>query len=107
MSETTSVTFEDGYSRLQKIADQVNSEEVRVHEMCDLYAEAKGLDKALTGYLDEQKGRVEKIEKGEGIQAFRIEAPSDDGAESAGDDSVAVNGKGSSPPATGSDDIPF
>ena len=71
----TQVTFEDGYRRLQGIAERLNSDEVPVHEMCDLFAEGTGLHQALTGYLGEQKARVEAIERGEGVQPFRIVAP--------------------------------
>lgn len=75
MTEPTALTFEEGYIRLQTIAKRVTSEDVPVAEMCDLFAEGKGLQKSLTEYLDEQKGRVEAIERGEGIQAFRVVAP--------------------------------
>lgn len=75
MTEPTALTFETGYTRLQAISQRVTSEDVPVSEMCDLFAEGKGLQNALTEYLDEQKGRVEAIERGEGIQAFRIVAP--------------------------------
>jgi exodeoxyribonuclease VII small subunit len=79
MTQSTTLTFEAGYTRLQSIAQRVTSEEVPVAEMCDLFAEGKGLQKALTEYLSEQKGRVEAIERGEGIQAFRIVTPSSGG----------------------------
>lgn len=75
MTEPTALTFEEGYTRLQTISQRVTAEEVPVAEMCELFAEGKGLQKSLTEYLDEQKGRVEAIERGEGIQAFRIVAP--------------------------------
>jgi exodeoxyribonuclease VII small subunit len=70
------LTFEAGYARLQAISQRVTSEDVPVAEMCDLFAEGKGLEKALTEYLEEQKRRVEAIERGEGVQPFRIVAPS-------------------------------
>lgn len=73
----SSITFEAGYRRLQEISERVNSDEVPVHEMCDLFAEGKGLATALTTYLDEQKARVEAIERGDEIQAFRVVAPGD------------------------------
>lgn len=76
MSKTTSITFETGYRRLQEISERVNSDEVPVHEMCDLFAEGKGLATALTSYLDEQKARVEAIERGDEIHAFKVVAPS-------------------------------
>ena len=93
MSKTTSVTFETGYRRLQEISERVNSDEVPVHEMCDLFAEGKGLAGALTSYLDEQKARVEAIERGDEIHAFKVVAPSGEAEESA-------------PPAA-QDEIPF
>jgi exodeoxyribonuclease VII small subunit len=86
MSNVKTVTFEDGYERLQTIAERVNSEEVPVDELCDLFAEGKGLEKALSDYLAEQKARVEQIERGEGVQAFKVEAP--ENAENQADESV-------------------
>jgi len=80
MSQASHVTFEKGYRRLQEISERVNSEEVPVHEMCDLFAEGKGLALALGGYLEEQKARVEAIERGEGIKAFKIVPPGEDAA---------------------------
>jgi exodeoxyribonuclease VII small subunit len=99
MSES-SITFETGYRRLQEISERVNSDEVPVHEMCDLFAEGKGLATALTGYLDEQKARVEAIERGDEIQAFRVVAPSGD-AQSAGVEDAQ------SSVSAGQDEIPF
>lgn len=75
MSSSANVTFEDGYRRLQEIADRLGGDEVPVHEMCDLFAEGKGLEQALGGYLAEQKARIEEIERGAGVQAFRVVAP--------------------------------
>lgn len=75
MTEPTSLRFEEAYDRLHEIQTRVTSEEVPVAEMCDLFAEGKGLQQACMTYLDEQKSRVEAIERGEGIQAFRIVAP--------------------------------
>ena len=75
MSQSTDVTFESGYRRLQEIADRLGSDEVPVHEMCDLFAEGKGLEHALADYLSQQKARVEAIERGEGMRAFRVVPP--------------------------------
>ena len=75
MSQSTDVTFEAGYRRLQEIADRLGSDEVPVHEMCDLFAEGKGLEQALGTYLSQQKERVEAIERGEGMRAFRVVPP--------------------------------
>ena len=74
-AEANAITFESGYRRLQEIAERLNGDEVPVHEMCDLFAEGKGLEQALTAYLDEQKERVEAIERGQGIRTFRVVAP--------------------------------
>jgi exodeoxyribonuclease VII small subunit len=75
MSQSTDITFEAGYRRLQEIADRLGSDEVPVHEMCDLFAEGKGLERALGTYLSQQKERVEAIERGEGMRAFRVVPP--------------------------------
>jgi exodeoxyribonuclease VII small subunit len=99
MSES-SITFETGYRRLQEISERVNSDEVPVHEMCDLFAEGKGLATALTSYLDEQKARVEAIERGDEIQAFRVVAPS-------GDSQAAGVEDAQSSVSAGQDEIPF
>jgi exodeoxyribonuclease VII small subunit len=80
MTEPTPITFEKGYRRLQEIADEVNRTEVPVDRMGDLFAEGKGLEKALTDHLDAQKARIEQIERGEEIQAFRITSETDDDA---------------------------
>ena len=75
MSRSTDITFEGGYRRLQDIAERLGSDEVPVHEMCDLFAEGKGLEQALGDYLSQQKERVEAIERGEGMRAFRVVPP--------------------------------
>ena len=75
MSEDNDLTFEEGFDRLQTIAKRVTSEDVPVAEMCDLFAEGKGLQRALEDYLDRQKSRVEEIDRGEGLPAFEIVAP--------------------------------
>lgn len=118
-TETAELTFEAGYERLQTIAGRVNEDEVPVSEMCDLYGEGKGLEQALTAFLDEQRALVEAIERGEGIQAFRITqtaaAPSDDdGDEEWDDDDVTPTSRfePAPPPApkpagASDDDIPF
>lgn len=75
MSGPSDITFETGYRRLQDIAERLGSDEVPVHEMCDLFAEGKGLEQALGSYLSQQKARVDAIERGEGVRAFRVVAP--------------------------------
>jgi exodeoxyribonuclease VII small subunit len=71
-SQPTELAFEQGYERLQAIANRLNEDEVPVSEMCDLFAEGKGLERALTEFLDTQRHRVEAIERGEGIREFHI-----------------------------------
>jgi exodeoxyribonuclease VII small subunit len=89
MTEPTPITFEKGYRRLQEISERVSSDEVPVHEMCELFAEGKGLERALSDYLAEQRSRVEGIDRGEEIRAFRIVPPAEQAAEpAAGDDSL-------------------
>ena len=113
-TQTTELTFESGYERLQTIAGRLNEEEVPVSEMCDLFAEGKGLEQALTDYLDTQRERVEAIERGEGIQAFRITSAAADSNTSEGDFDEFVTGEADLVPAprprvasAGDDDIPF
>jgi exodeoxyribonuclease VII small subunit len=81
VSQSSDITFEGGYRRLQDIAERLGSDEVPVHEMCDLFAEGKGLEQALSQYLSQQKERVEAIERGEGMRAFRVVPPGEDRAE--------------------------
>ncbi len=90
----TPVTFEEGYERLQRIATRLNQEDVPVSEMCELFEQGKGLEQALTAYLDTQRARVEAIQNGEGIRAFKI---------ASGPPSAPVN-SGSGP---ADQDIPF
>lgn len=78
MTEPKAITFEKGYLRLQEIAEEVNRAEVPVDRMGDLFAEGKGLEKALTDHLEGQKARMERIERGEEIQAFQITSENGD-----------------------------
>jgi exodeoxyribonuclease VII small subunit len=121
MSKTNELTFEAGYERLTAIAERLNQEEVPVSEMCDLFAEGKGLEQALTGYLDTQSQRVEEIERGEGIQAFRIVAPAPDGGRVSPGDELGLDDHDFEPAspaspaspapkatlAAGNEDLPF
>jgi exonuclease VII small subunit len=78
MSDTTpqpsELTFETGYTRLQQIAARLAAQDVPVSEMCDLFAEGKGLQHALLAYLDTQTAKIETIERGEGVPQFRVGA---------------------------------
>ena len=104
MSEATELTFESGYERLQTIAARLGEQEVPVSEMCDLFAEGKGLEKALTDYLGEQRERVEAIERGEGIHAFKITATTSANGDAEGD---AAHQPIPAARADGDGDIPF
>jgi exodeoxyribonuclease VII small subunit len=104
MSDATPITFEDGYRRLQEIAEEVNQAEVPVDRMADLFAEGKGLDKALSDHLAEQKGRIEQIERGEDIQAFRIIPTREGGEGSTGGQAAARSGDGFEPGSPGASD---
>lgn len=86
MTEPRAITFEKGYLRLQEIAEEVNRTEVPVDRMGDLFAEGKGLEKALTDHLAAQKARIEQIERGEEVQTFRITGEPDGENGSSGDD---------------------
>jgi exodeoxyribonuclease VII small subunit len=72
----TEVTFETGYEELKGIVTRLDAEDVSVHEMCELFARGKGLEKALRGYLTAQQGKLDEIEAGENLPEFAIVAPS-------------------------------
>jgi exodeoxyribonuclease VII small subunit len=104
----TEVTFEAGYDELKTIVARLDAEDVSVHEMCELFARGKGLEKALRGYLTTQQGKLDEIEAGENLPEFRIVAPSDAGGARSeaefGRSPLAKPGAGHSPPDS---DIPF
>jgi exodeoxyribonuclease VII small subunit len=106
----TEITFEDGYEELKRIVTRLDAEDVSVHEMCELFARGKGLEKALRGYLDTQQGKLEEIEAGENLPEFTIIAPSTPLQPETSAPSAPVD---SQPPppragnAIGDDDIPF
>lgn len=68
----TELTFEQGYERLQAISARLGASDVPVAEMCDLFAEGKGLERALGEFLQTQRARVAEIEAGDGVKAFKI-----------------------------------
>ena len=106
MSASSDITFEAGYRRLQDIAERLGSDEVPVHEMCDLFAEGKGLEQALGTYLSQQKARVEAIERGEGMRAFRVVPPGGVAAE--GPAAAAPREEDETPPPPPQDEsLPF
>lgn len=74
-SSTTEVTYEAGYEELKSIIARLDAEDVSVHEMCELFARGKGLEKSLRGYLTDQQGKLDEIEAGENLPEFVIVAP--------------------------------
>ena len=101
------VTFEDGYEELKRIVTRLDAEDVTVHEMCELFARGKGLERALRGYLERQKGKLDEIEAGENLPDFTIIAPSPPGAVGPPDKASEAAPLAPEPPPAGDDDIPF
>jgi exodeoxyribonuclease VII small subunit len=75
-TSATELTFEAGYDRLKTIVARLDDDNVSVDEMCRLFAEGKGLERELRVYLEQQQGRLDEIEAGDNLPAFRIVAPS-------------------------------
>jgi exodeoxyribonuclease VII small subunit len=110
----TEVTFEAGYEELKGIVTRLDADDVSVHDMCELFARGKGLEKALRGYLTTQQGKLDEIEAGENLPEFAIvppSAPEPDGAaprvdvpDFAGDFAPAPAPRQTAP---ADDDIPF
>lgn len=108
------VTFEAGYDELKGIVARLDADDVSVHEMCELFARGKGLEKALRGYLTTQQGKLDEIEAGENLPEFAIVAPSAPGPQAtaprvdvpdfAGDFTPAPAPRQTAP---ADDDIPF
>jgi|tagenome__1003787_1003787.scaffolds.fasta_scaffold20315497_2 exodeoxyribonuclease VII small subunit len=92
------IVFEAGYERMKEIGSRLDSGEVTVAEMCDLYAEGKGLGRALMEYLDEREGELQEIDEGRNLPRFKVVA-------TAGE----VQAEGSREPAApaAQDEIPF
>jgi exonuclease VII small subunit len=68
------ISFEDGYARMKRISASLESTDLTVSEMCQSYAESKGLGKALLAYLDEREGELKEIDEGKNLPAFEIVA---------------------------------
>jgi exodeoxyribonuclease VII small subunit len=68
------IVFEAGYERMKEIGGRLDSGDVTVAEMCDLYAEGKGLGRALTEYLDEREGELQEIDEGRNLPRFKVVA---------------------------------
>src|SRR4051794_9273964 len=71
----TQVTFEAGLDELTSIVARVDAEDVTVHEMCELFARGKALEKELRNYLTTQQGKLDEIERGEHLPEFIIVPP--------------------------------
>ncbi len=76
MSETPKkLSFNDAYERLREITDELNSaKEIAPDQLIALLEEGKGLEKALRTHLEEVAGRVEAIERGEGLVRYEIDS---------------------------------
>ncbi len=68
------IVFETGYERMKEIGGRLDSGDVTVAEMCDLYAEGKGLGRALMEYLDEREGELQEIDEGRNLPRFKVVA---------------------------------
>jgi exonuclease VII small subunit len=101
------ISFEDGYERMKRISANLESTDLTVSEMCQSYAEGKGLGKALLAYLDEREGELKEIDEGKNLPAFEIIAtkndPSPRPAEPASGSDLEQAGNGGVP----EDEIPF
>ena len=92
----------------QPIATRLGEDEIPVSDMVDLSAASKGPETVLLAHLDEAKGRVEQIERGEYVHQFRLVASAGIGEEPArqipsfGDDFTSET-----PMPTTADDISF
>ena len=111
-TDTTEITFESGYERMKKISTDLESPELTVAEMCDRYAEGKGLGQAMLGYLDEREGELREIDEGKNLPQFKIIATAKADAGVPADTDVPADtsdfGSPSAPAAVGADDdIPF
>lgn len=101
------ISFEDGYERMKQISASLESTDLSVSEMCQSYAEGKGLGRALLAYLDEREGELKEIDEGKNLPAFDIIATNNDAspprAQPAGasDFGHAANG------GVSEDEIPF
>ncbi len=89
------IVFETGYERMKEIGARLDSGDVTVAEMCDLYAEGKGLGRALMEYLDEREGELQEIDEGRNLPRFKVVATSGDQSDDA------------APDAAVQDEIPF
>jgi exodeoxyribonuclease VII small subunit len=101
------ITFEDGYERMKQISARLESPDLTVAEMCESYAEGKGLGKALLAYLDEREGELEEIDEGKNLPAFEVIAKTNGSA--AGELDAPSASDSDRAPGSGvpEDEIPF
>lgn len=112
MAEATTdpqeITFETGYQRMKEISSDLDSPDLTVAEMCDRYAEGKGLGKALLGYLDEREGELKEIDEGNNLPQFKVTATAMSDAATADVPADTSDFAADAPAAVGAeDDIPF
>jgi exodeoxyribonuclease VII small subunit len=66
------LSFEQAYAELRKILARLGEDDVPMAEVVKLTSRGKALEVAMTGYLDEARGELERIEKGEGLPEITI-----------------------------------
>lgn len=70
--ERQSLSFEQAYAELREILARLGEDDVPMAEVVKLTSRGKALEVAMTGYLDEARGELERIEKGEGLPEITI-----------------------------------
>lgn len=80
-NKSQKITFEEGLEQLGELVNYLDSEDISVHEMTELFAKGKGLEKALREYLEKQQGRLEEIDEGNDIPTYEITGPSEPSAD--------------------------
>ena len=99
------IVFEAGYERMKEIGGRLDSGDVTVAEMCDLYAEGKGLGRALMEYLDEREGELQEIDEGRNLPRFKVVSTAGE-ANEVQDEVQAEEPRAPAAPAA-QDEIPF
>jgi exodeoxyribonuclease VII small subunit len=80
VSEAVEIGFGEAFEELRRITERLNGEQVAADELVELLRRGKGLEAALRAHLAEVEQEVEAIERGEGVERFRIAAGGIEGA---------------------------
>ena len=75
-TQAEDINFEGGYEELKAIVARLGEDDVPVQELLDSFRRGRGLEKALSAYLQEREGELAEIESGQGLPTFNITAPS-------------------------------